>query len=840
MSETYSRSVDFTSGLDNFQLIKEIEKEVGIVPIVKGMTENGDDVIINFSVGLSVGEKTLLDTIVSNHAPNIITGDDWNFGGDYDGSKNYVPGVVVEHDNAYYICILQTENFEDPTNATYWTRFNFGEQERYVTVGQGGGQYTTIAAALVDINAGTIAGGVPTAANPAVIVVYPGTYNEANPIVIPSYVTLDIATSGRSGSSGSVNITPATSTTTSIITLSSFSNVTGVLVRGANGSGGSGIYAPPGTTNVNVTNCIVEDCETGYSIVGSGAPLSTIIFSTGSIARGTATTTLTNGFHVSGGAYLIGSGMAASANPSGTPITNGFVVSGAYSNIKIGTVFVQICFKGFVSMGGVATTEPKIIVTGGEILNSVTSGIEVGADTVIEMYGVAVSGSVGQDLTLLAASSKFLGSGNKIRNDKIINTSSGTLIGIAISETPGENTVAVQGELTVGDVDLPSESAFGEGDSHTRGMTVFTFDGIATYNDITSNVLLAGDGSTSAAFAGTGVGNILYVGGSKAKFPSVKIETSTGVTPAGSAGLLTFEYWNGVSWTETRLMSSDGNAPYIPRAQNVFDLGPFQYRFGALTGWTANIVNGVNSFWFRFRISSAGMTVIPVLDQVKLGTNRVEINKDGFTEYFGTAETIQRLPFDINWFRPSNNSPSNADVYIQDTVSVGRTENSFLFGALDRSGFLTELPSTIDTSRDFGLRFRYMVTSSIAGNLDLTVRWGYNVDLADDPAPGAFTISSIFTSTIGAPTTAAGLLGTTNTILPVAFNTQDKMLNITFNLDVSMLVSQRNTGSNTGDVLWVTIERNATSINDTYLGNFNLVQCTPFFIKCFDGAYSAI
>lgn len=709
--------------------------------------------------------------------------------------------------------------------------------ERQVTVAQSGGDFTTLAAALTAITGGSITGGVPTAANPVLLTVYPGTYSEANPITVPSFVTIAAASSERSGSENTVQITPATSTTTSIFTLSSSSNVTGILAKGATGTGGIGFLAPAGTFNVQLQSCIVEACEIGYSIVGDGvAAFSTVIFAQNCFARGTATTTLTTGFSATAGGFLGGAVLSSFGNPLGTAIGTGFLASGSFSSMGMGTVQAQLCDKGFVSTSGVADEEPLIRLTGGEIVSCITAGIEIGANSTIEMYGVSVSGSIANDIVLTAATSKFLGAGNKIRNDLVSNTSNGAFIGSSLSDQPGENAIAIRGELHVGTVNEPAESAFGGGDSHTQGMTVFTFNGVATFVDITADVKLSGDGLTAAAFAGTGVGNILYVGGDLDKFPNIKTLMTTAVVPAGAAGLITCEYWSGASWSTVNIMSTDGDAPYAPHAKELFDLGSFQYRFGSLTGWATTTVNSVTAYWMRFRISAAGMTTIPILDQIKLGTNRVEINKDGFIEYFGTSETSVRLPFDVNWFRPSNNSPANQDLFLQDTISVGRQENNFQTGVLDRSGFLTELPEEIDTSRVITLRFRYRVSSAVAGDVDLTLRWGYNLDYDDDPTPVGTSLSSVFPDTGTAPASAPGLLGTTNNVLSIPASRENRVLTIDFNVDISTLVACRATGSGTGDILWVSFQRDGTSGSDTYVGSFSLIQVTPFYTKWSEGA----
>lgn len=783
---------------------------------------------------IRIHNQTYIDNQLFFNNKEILTIMDYR--GDY-VSQNYEVGDIVFYQGNTYICILDTVSSETPDNTTYWRQLSNLSNAREVSVAQFGGDFTSINAALTAVNAGNIEGGVPTQSNQIIIKVYSGTYNEPNPIVVPSFVTIKSTDSDRTQS---VQVTPATTLTDTIFQMSTSSNVIGVTARGATGTNGVGFTVPANTFNVYVKSCIVEACETGYLTVGAGTSLSTVSFFQNCIARGTLTTTLTNGFRVTNGGFMSGSLLGAFSQPTGTFISNGFLIEDAFSNAQLGTCKVQYCNKGFVTGSGVANQEPLLRVTSGEILNTVITGVEIGADTKVELYSVSISGSIGQDVTLLSSSSSFTGTGNKIREDLILNNSNGTFVGSSLSQVPGESAISIKGELHVGSVEEPTESTFGGGDSHIRGMTILRFDGVSTFTDITNDVKFSEDGLTAEAFDGTGIGNILYVGGSIDKFPNIKMTITTGVTPTSATELITTEYWNGSSWASFNLMSTDSSAPYLPHARELFNSGSYQYRFNILSGWATTTVDSISSYWVRFRISSTGMTVVPILDQIKLGTNRIEINKDGFVEYFGTAQTLVRLPFDINWLRPADSSPSNLDLFLQDTISVGRTENEFQPGVTDRSGFLTELPEEIDTSRPLILRFRFRVSSANTGNIDTDINWGYNVDIQDDPSPSGTTISSVFPSTATAPTTAPGFLGNINTIIPVSANVENRILTQDFELDISKLVPNRNTGSNTGDILWVSFQRNGSAGTDTYTGDASTIQITPYFSKWCEGAYQAI
>ncbi len=76
MTETYSKSGDFGGALAAGQFHTEIENEAGITTTLLRVDVTADVVDIVFQSTLSGGEKTTLDTLVSNHVPdpnNLIT-----------------------------------------------------------------------------------------------------------------------------------------------------------------------------------------------------------------------------------------------------------------------------------------------------------------------------------------------------------------------------------------------------------------------------------------------------------------------------------------------------------------------------------------------------------------------------------------------------------------------------------------------------------------------------------------------------------------------------------------------------------------------------------------------
>lgn len=703
---------------------------------------------------------------------------------------------------------------------------NFG---RTVTVAKSGAQFTSIAAAVA---AAVLL--LPTSANPVEVLIYPGTYFDSNPITVPGFVKLVSQVPSRTIHQNVIAV-PTTSLAAPVFILQANAAIHGIRAVGANLPGGVGFY----TNSIGAGDsafcggCATQDCVIGFQSVGP----SNIMQLEGCAVylSLTAPVNFYEGYRAeNGGTMSCVICGALSASPAGPYIDVGFHAIGPNSQIFGSVMQTQLCRVGLLAEAGSGLgTEASIRLASGEIIYSITDGVKVGSYGIVELYATSITSSFILDLNLTDSTARFLGAANKIRNDKIANSSAGNIIGLSLSETPGDVASIARGGFSVGAVNQPSDSNFGGGDSHVEGMYVYRFNGISAYTNITTSVSPGGAGTN--AFAGLTTGNILYVGGSITQFNSVKVTFTTGVLPAGAVGFIAVELWNGASWQSVNVMSTNATAPYLPFANAIFNLGTFQYRFGPQLNWTQTTVGGalVNAYYMRFRITNA-LSGMPVLRSVKLGSNRVKFNGDGYTEYFGTAETRVRIPFDLNMVQPATNAPNNLNLLLQDDINIGRIQNSFSANAINTSGFMIDLPPEIDTSHPLRLQFRYMGTTNNTGNFVWVVRYGYNVNFATDP----LTLSNVFSSTSTAPTTAPGFIGSISNTIPFAAASINKMLTFEVQLNVTTLVSGR-INNTSGDLLWVTYERTGNSVLDTYTGSINLIQLTPTFTKWNEGQFSA-
>lgn len=71
-------------------------------------------------------------------------------------------------------------------------------------------------------------------------------------------------------------------------------------------------------------------------------------------------------------------------------------------------------------------------------------------------------------------------------------------------------------------------------------------------------------------------------------------------------------------------------------------------------------VTDVLRYYIRARVTAAGagggsdeITTVPVIEQIKLHSNRTEINKDGFIEMFGNARVRSSIPISNSSFYPT-------------------------------------------------------------------------------------------------------------------------------------------------------------------------------------------
>lgn len=377
------------------------------------------------------------------------------------------------------------------------------------------------------------------------------------------------------------------------------------------------------------------------------------------------------------------------------------------------------------------------------------------------------------------------------------------LQGFLYDEIEGEPTIRFSDEVSVGFPGGGRETCMGEGDSYAYGVKVYTYDGI-TFVDKTTEA--ASSTNSTFTFPSSGATRSVYISSLRTFEGSTTPLKWYGIkalmdTAASDDGEIIAEYWNGSSWVEFTTLSTQSSGSFFPYGNTLFQRAQSeQIRFNDTINSSWAISNpaslSVSTYWIRFRCVTIP-TTLPVFQQIKVHSNRSEINADGFLEYFGKARPVRSIT--LPNFEAANNSPANADIYFQDNFGVGKVENLFEGGSLDQASQIIYLPSGIDTSCPIQLNV-VMFSSWLTTQTDWTIRW--IVNRSGDP---------IHNTTSDAPTTNPRVQSKNISISPPD---DDVQFTLKVDLDVSDYIAFNDT--NTPDVLGIQIQRNGnTDENDS-------------------------
>jgi len=267
------------------------------------------------------------------------------------------------------------------------------------------------------------------------------------------------------------------------------------------------------------------------------------------------------------------------------------------------------------------------------------------------------------------------------------------------------------------------------------------------------------------------------------------------------------EYYNDNTdtWDELHYMMTDSDSPYFPYAERaLMRTGSYQVRYDALLNnkpWGKTDPPGLSVpfFYTRLRLTST-ITDLPIIEQVKIHSNRMEVNADGWPEWYGTARPTGTLDWKINELRPGGSSPGDQDLFLSDTLDRGMSENAFAPNATDRGTFAKPVPVETDTSTPLRIAIQYIVTGNTGGNIQFTISWSYS-------PPN----DNLYTTSAAAPTTHI------NQQSIVVLDPAPAVANLTkwftVDLDISKVISRRDGGF--PDVLYVSVERAGNAVDDT-------------------------
>jgi hypothetical protein len=387
-------------------------------------------------------------------------------------------------------------------------------------------------------------------------------------------------------------------------------------------------------------------------------------------------------------------------------------------------------------------------------------------------------------------------------------------------------------EVGVGTIGNPKELVVGEGDSTPEGMLVYDFDG-SVFTDISA---IAGSSAGSQfSFPNNVANNALYctmttLDSIGAKFIPKGIKVKMNTPADYTIGDLIFEYWNGLVWTKLNVMSIEDKPPYYSFGEKPFqallnDSEQIYFDIASQSTWTVNdpVSLGTDYYWFRIRIVNA-LATPPLFEQFKIHTSRFEANSDGFTQKFGNARTRKQLKWALGDLEAAGSSPANQDVFLSDTLDVGRVENNFLNTELDRAALNVFLPEDCDTSSPIKLRFSTLSSNASAGNVNFTIRTGYSVEG-----------DNVYRSLGAAPTTHPTQIDYPAIAPAPGLDTQTTY---EVNIDISKLNANPKPGTPGNTILWVSFERNGPDATDTHSGNVALISFDASYVEWCEGSYA--
>lgn len=633
------------------------------------------------------------------------------------------------------------------------------------------------------------------------VVVYPGVYIENNPITIPSGISLV-------GEGGPLATTIVALNSGSVL----FNLGNGCFVENIVTSGSSAAIRFDGSVGSSsgsiLKSCIITDATTCVESFNGPAEL----FCVETLTRISAGS-ITNGFYASAGGKMrcFTCGVFGT---SSTNITNGVHCTGTNSMLVYFSGGIQYCDNGLLANDGGRLEGKSVLLRDSE--SSLVLG-STGTTSTLSANDITIYDSVNYDLDIQATAGNVTCFGGTLRNDLVNNPNNIQYYSNSFNERPGDQALQIVGELHVGTYNQPTESAFGGGDSYVNGLKVLTDDGTGTsFIDISSDV--ADPSITSSLFQGTAVGNVFYVGGD-IPFYGKKADTVSAWGANDSANIAR-EYWDGSTWTDFNIMNAQSGHPYATTAQNIFiTAGSSQVRYGDMSGWATTTVNSITAYWVRFRVTSI-ISAIPTISLFKLHSSRTEINSDGYIEYFGKARVIKTLPWDLNLVRPASNSPDNRDTYVSDNLAVGRVENRYSNGLVQRSGLNSYLPFDFDTSYGIKTKWAFFGEGPTGGTVEFVLRWGWTND-GDD----------IYPSAAAAPTTGPNEQSITITTPAITVTNQQLTGEIILPFPD---ISARPVSGNP-DIIWITFQRNGST--DSYTGNIVLTQMEAAYISWCEGGH---
>lgn len=672
MTESYNIDSDFTLGVNEYQLKNEILSNTGIS--INCLDVGRVDNIINivFESAISVEEKTILDSIVSNHVPIPIP----------INASMYVSNNVIK---------------SDISDATFTFLGNQPNEVHISKTSQT--HYPSIKAALTARNEENI-----------VFIVHPGVYIEDNPLTLPN---------------GCCLLAQANAENTSIVAQNSANDILNIGIRckiqgftfvGAAAPGSRGLYFD-GTQSggLNRFSAIFESfivgCNIGLEINGGNLEGTDTLYLREVLIVSTSYS-LSKGIYCHSGGQIITSSLNIAGNPFFS-IEEGTRCEGDNSKISMTTSAIWFCDKAlYIDNNGEIEMQlltckynnialymgnngmPKI---NGNLFNTISSNL-YDIDINSEYAIIDIQSGV---LDIL-----------KIRNPYNVKINARFQ-----SSQFGSYFQNFLGDIVFGTKKNPAKLAIGEGTYDVGGIQIFTNTNgeNGTWTDNTF-AAVSMESPPLNIFPGTESGNCLYIGRDDNPV-GVKIYVTTSTSSYTSQEDTVWEYWNGTNWIEFNVSQTTTQPPYYHDGANfISHIGKYQIRFGITTATplVAKILNGENKKWVRLRLVN-NISNIPIAEYCKLHVNSKEVNADGFTEYYGDSRPVTSL----NIWRNGGENTNN--IFLSSTFSLKTF--TFLYGNFSQISMNGYIPADADVGFPIKIKISLVGDNDNSGIVNLIARY---------------------------------------------------------------------------------------------------------------------